>query len=149
MSIGQGYLQASPLQVAVMFAVVANDGYRVTPHLLMDGETERSWRESINLQPDTLRILQQGLRETITQGTGKAVQAEGLPPIAGKSGTAEDPPRDSHTWFGAYAPFDKPEIVVVAFGENSGGGGGSIAAPMVRQVLEEYFLDDHPTPSAK
>lgn len=148
MSIGQGYLQSSPLQVAVMFAVVANGGYRVTPHLLMDGESERSWRESVNLPPETLRILQQGLREVVTEGTGKAVQAEGVPPTAGKSGTAEDPPRESHTWFGAYAPFDKPEIVVVAFGENSGGGGGSIAAPMVRQVLEEYFLDEpRPTPS--
>jgi penicillin-binding protein 2 len=62
-----------------------------------------------------------------------------LPPVAGKSGTAEAPPGDSHAWFGAFAPFDKPQIVVVAFAEHSGGGGGKVAAPMVRQVMEAYF----------
>lgn len=139
MSIGQGYLQASPLQVAVMFAVAANGGYRVTPHLLNDGRPADAWRESLNLQPETLRILQEGLQAVVSYGTGSALQVSTLPTIAGKSGTAEDPPRESHTWFGAYGPADKPEIIVVAFGENSGGGGGSVAAPMVRQVLEVYF----------
>jgi penicillin-binding protein 2 len=148
MSIGQGYLQASPLQVAVMFAVPANGGYLVRPHLLKDNEAERPWRQSLNLQPETLRILQRGLRQVVTSGTGKAVNAPGLPPLAGKSGTAEDPPRESHTWFGAYGPEDNPEIVVVAFGENSGGGGGSLAAPMVRQVLEAYFKGTQPTEAA-
>jgi penicillin-binding protein 2 len=148
MSIGQGYLQASPLQVAVMFAVAANDGYLVRPHLLKDNEAEKPWRQSLNLQPETLRILQQGLRQVVTSGTGKAVSAPGLPPLAGKSGTAEDPPRQSHTWFGAYGPVDNPEIVVVAFGENSGGGGGSLAAPMVRQVLETHFKGKQPIESA-
>ncbi|OLP18331.1 penicillin-binding protein 2 [Leptolyngbya sp. 'hensonii'] len=139
MSIGQGYLQASPLQVAVMFAVPANGGYRVKPHLLKDDEESKNWQDSLNLRPETLRTLQEGLRNVITTGTGQALNVSNLPPISGKSGTAEDFGRESHTWFGAYAPTDKPEIVVVAFGENSGGGGGSFAAPMVRQVLEAYF----------
>lgn len=144
MSIGQGYLQTSPLQVAVMFAVVANGGYRVQPHLLHANEDAQSWRESVDLQPVTLEILREGLREVITYGTGKVLLVPHLPAIAGKSGTAEDPPRESHTWFGAYAPYDNPEIVVVAFGENSGGGGGSVAAPMVLQVLEAYFNGEQP-----
>jgi len=139
MSIGQGYLQATPLQVAVMFAVVANGGDRVKPHLLKDDEESQSWRQPLNLKPSTVRILKQGLRAVITQGTGTALNVESLPPNAGKTGTAEDPPRKSHAWYGGYAPFDNPEILVVAFAENSGGGGGSIAAPMVRQVMEEYF----------
>jgi penicillin-binding protein 2 len=148
MSIGQGYLQASPLQVAVMFAAVANEGYRVTPHLLRDNEAAQNWRESLNISPEVMRLLQQGLRQVITSGTGKALNVSTLPPIAGKSGTAEDPPRESHTWFGAYAPADNPEIVVVAFGENSGGGGGSVAAPMVRQVFEAYFNGSQATTAA-
>lgn len=139
MSIGQGYLQSSPLQVAVMFAVPANGGYLVKPHLLKDNEEAQSWREGLNLRPETIRVLQEGLRAVITSGTGTALNVSHLPPIAGKSGTAEDFGRQSHTWFGAYAPDKKPEIIVVAFGENSGGGGGSVAAPMVRQVLEAYF----------
>ncbi|HEY9885143.1 MAG TPA: penicillin-binding protein 2 [Thermosynechococcaceae cyanobacterium] len=139
MSIGQGFLQATPLQVAVMFAVPANDGYLVKPHLLKDNEAAQNWREPLNLKPETVRILREGLRAVIDGGTGEALNVASLPPISGKSGTAEDFGRESHTWFGAYGPTAKPEIVVVAFGENSGGGGGSFAAPMVRQVLEAYF----------
>jgi penicillin-binding protein 2 len=139
MSIGQGYLQGSPLQVAVMFAVPANGGYLVQPHLLKDNEEAKNWSESLSLKPITVDILRRGLREVVTAGTGSALNISELPPIAGKSGTAEDFGRKSHTWFGAYAPADKPTIVVVAFGENSGGGGGSVAAPMVRQVLQAYF----------
>ncbi|MDX2096205.1 MAG: penicillin-binding protein 2 [Leptolyngbyaceae cyanobacterium bins.59] len=139
MSIGQGYLQSSPLQVAMMFAVPANGGYLVKPHLLKDGEAGKNWRHSLNLRPETLQILKAGLREVITAGTGQSLNVSTLPPIAGKSGTAEDFGRESHAWFGAYAPLDRPEIIVVAFGENSGGGGGSFAAPMVRQVMEAYF----------
>lgn len=75
----------------------------------------------------------------VTSGTGQALNVPSIPPAAGKSGTAEDPPRSSHTWFGAYAPFNNPEIVVVAFGENTGGGGGSTAGPIALKVLEAYF----------
>lgn len=149
MSIGQGYLQSSPLQVAVMFAVPANGGYLVKPHLLKDDRPAKSWRQSLNLQPETLRILKVGLREVVTMGTGASLNIPGMPPIAGKSGTAEDFGRQSHTWFGAYAPLDRPQIVVVAFGENSGGGGGSVAGPMVRQVLEAYFNPNKPLKTAE
>lgn len=139
MSIGQGFLQSSPLQVAVMFAVPANGGYLVKPHLSKDNEASRNWRSSLNLDPVTLDILKAGLRDVVDGGTGTALNVSTLPPVAGKSGTAEDFGRESHTWFGAYAPAEQPKIIVVAFGENSGGGGGSVAAPMVRQVLEAYF----------
>lgn len=139
MSIGQGFLQATPLQVAVMFAVPASGGSLVKPHLLKDNEAAQNWSESLNLKPDTIRILREGLRAVVDGGTGAALNVSSLPPVSGKSGTAEDIGRQSHTWFGGFAPAAKPEIVVVAFGENSGGGGGSFAAPMVRQVLEAYF----------
>ncbi|MBW4418762.1 MAG: penicillin-binding protein 2 [Myxacorys californica WJT36-NPBG1] len=139
MTIGQGYVEASPLQVAAMFAIAANGGYRVKPHLLKDNESAQNWREPLNLNPDTIRILREGLRGVISTGTGQALNVSSLPPVAGKSGTAEDLGQGSHTWFGAFAPYDKPEIVVVAMGEFSGGSGGSVTAPMVRQVLEAYF----------
>ncbi|HEY9644740.1 MAG TPA: penicillin-binding protein 2, partial [Chroococcidiopsis sp.] len=58
-------------------------------------------------------------------------------------------PRKTHTWFGAYGPVANPEIVVVAVGENSGGGGGSVAGPMVRQVLEAYFNGVQPEQPAE
>ncbi|HIK31621.1 MAG TPA: penicillin-binding protein 2 [Oscillatoriales cyanobacterium M59_W2019_021] len=139
MSIGQGFLQTSPLQQAVMFAVPASGGYRVKPHLVMDNRDAKSWRESLNLKPETVEILKEGLRLVITNGTGTEMNSASIPPAAGKSGTAEAPPYESHTWFGAYAPIDNPEIVVVVFGEHSGLGGGKFAAPKVRQVMEAYF----------
>ena len=139
MSIGQGFLQATPLQVAIMFAVVANGGYRVTPHLRKDNETARDWRESVNLSESTLDVLKRGLRQVITSGTASSLNVSYLPAFAGKTGTAEAPPGLSHAWFGAYAPLDNPEVLIVAFAEHSGGGGGKVTAPMVLKVLEAYF----------
>jgi penicillin-binding protein 2 len=137
MSIGQGFTQATPLQVAVMFSVVANGGYRVQPHLIESGE-DAQWRKSLNLKPATVETIRQGLREVVTSGTAASLSAV---PMAGKSGTAEAPPGKSHAWFGGYAPFDKPEIAVVAFVEHSGGGGGKTAGPIVAKVIETYLQD--------
>jgi len=139
MSIGQGFLQVTPLQTAIMFAVPANGGYRVKPHLLGDNEAAKNWRKSLNLKPETVKVLRQGLRGVVAGGTGKALNSPTIPPASGKSGTAEAFGHESHTWFGGYAPSNNPEIVVVAFAEHSGGGGGKICAPMVLQVLEAYF----------
>ncbi|MBD2777935.1 penicillin-binding protein 2 [Iningainema tapete] len=150
MSIGQGALQVSPLQAAIMFAVPANGGYRVQPHLLKDNEEAKSWRVSLNMKPTTIKILRDGLRKVITEGTGKRLNMPTIAPSSGKSGTAEaGTGRQNHTWFGAYGPSDKPEIVVVAFGENTGGGGGSNCGPMVLQVLEAYFQSKYPGKYAK
>jgi penicillin-binding protein 2 len=149
MSIGQGFLQATPLQVAGMFAIAANDGYKVTPHILKDNEETRNWRESMGLSESTIDILHQGLRRVITGGTAASLNVSYLPPIAGKTGTAEADPGLSHAWFGAYAPMDDPEIVVVTFAEHSGGGGGKVAAPMAMKVLEAYFSAKNGNPRAE
>jgi penicillin-binding protein 2 len=143
MSIGQGFLQATPLQVAGMFAVPANGGYHVQPHLIKDA-TKREWRESMNLKPSTIATLRKGLREVVDGGTGAVMNSPTVPNAAGKSGTAEAPPGSSHVWFGSYAPANKPEIVIVAFGEHTGGGGGKTAAPMVLKVMEAYFNGGKP-----
>jgi penicillin-binding protein 2 len=138
-SIGQGFLQTTPLQVARMFAVPANGGYLVKPHLLKDDEDKKQWRESLNLKPKTIEVIRKGLREVVDNGTGAVMNVPNIPPSAGKTGTAEAPPGPVHVWYGGYAPHDKPEIVVVAFGEHMGGGGGKNAAPMVLKVMESYF----------
>lgn len=138
-SIGQGAVQLSPLQVSLIFSAIANGGYKVKPHFLKSDQPDDQWRTALNLKPQTLKTIQSGLRAVVTSGTGTALNVPSIPPAAGKSGTAEDPPRSSHTWFGAYAPHNNPEIVVVAFGENTGGGGGSTAGPIALKVLEAYF----------
>ncbi|MBF2056857.1 MAG: penicillin-binding protein 2 [Cyanobacterium sp. T60_A2020_053] len=136
MSIGQGFTLATPLQVAMMFAVPANGGYRVKPHFHLDPDKVKN--VSLNLKPETLNTLRQGLRAVITSGTGRGASLPNIA-VAGKSGTAEAPPGKSHAWFGAYAPYDNPSIVVVAFVEHSGGGGGKVAGPIVQQVLQAHF----------
>lgn len=139
MSIGQGFLQATPLQVAGMFAIPANGGYRVKPHLLKNDEDSKQWRQSLNLKPETVKTIREGLRQVVAGGTGAAMDVPDIPPASGKSGTAEAPPGEAHAWFGSYAPSDKPEIAIVAFCEHSGGGGGKTAAPIVLEVMKAYF----------
>jgi penicillin-binding protein 2 len=140
MSIGQGFLQVTPLQMARMFAVPANGGYLVKPHLLLQpNDTPEFAPQSLNIKPDHLKLIRTGLRQVVESGTGAAMNSPTIPPSAGKSGTAEAPPKEVHVWFGAYAPIDEPEIVVLAFGEHLGGGGGKVAAPMVLKVMEAYF----------
>ncbi|MBF2017891.1 MAG: penicillin-binding protein 2 [Rivularia sp. T60_A2020_040] len=148
MSIGQGALLTTPLQVTRMFAIPANGGYLVKPHILKTNEEAKTWRESIGMKPTTVEILRKGLREVITNGTAKSMNSPTIPPMAGKTGTAEawrsSRVKANHAWFGGYAPADKPEIVVLAFGEHSGAGGGAVAAPMVKQVMEDYFQRKYP-----
>ena len=134
-AIGQGALQITPIQMARLYAAVANGGWLVTPHLV-ERSTPRSW---IGLKPVTLRVLRLGLRQVVTQGTGTILNDPSLPAVAGKTGTGEDPPRPDHAWFGGYAPAGRPTLVIVAFGENSGGYGGTVAAPMVKALMTTWF----------
>ena len=134
-AIGQGALQVTPIQMARLYAAVANGGWLVTPHLV-ERPTQRRW---LGLKPITLQVLHKGLRMVVTDGTGKVLNDPNLPPVAGKTGTGEDPPRPDHAWFGGYAPAGKPTLVIVAFGENSGGYGGTVAAPMVRALMTTWF----------
>jgi penicillin-binding protein 2 len=146
MAIGQGFTVATPLQVAVEFSAIANKGYKVRPHLLAkDNEKYFQERVSLNIKPSTIDTIRAGTREVVMAGTGKALNVPEIPRAAGKSGTAQAPPGQNHAWFGSYAPFEKPEIVVVAFAEHSGGSGGSTAGPMVRQVMDAYFNHKLPT----
>ena len=134
-AIGQGALQVTPIQMARLYAAVANGGWLVTPHLV-ERPTRRVW---LGLKPSTLAVLRQGLRMVVTDGTGKVLNDPTLPPVAGKTGTGEDPPRPDHSWFGGYAPAGRPTLVIVAFGENSGGFGGTVAAPMVKALMTVWF----------
>ncbi len=151
MSIGQGALLSTPLQVAVMFSIPANGGYLVKPHLLKNDAQAKSSRQSINLKPTTIEVLRKGLRMVVTEGTGRVMDKPTIPPAAGKSGTAEAwkevgkrRVKQNHAWFGGYAPINKPEIAIVAFAEHSGGGGGSVAGPMVLEIMETYFQKKYP-----
>ena len=140
-SIGQSVVQITPLQLARAYCVFANGGWLVTPHLADQGLdwTSPSRRSKVPIKPATLAKIRQGLRKVVEDGTGYGLNGEGIPPAAGKTGTAEDSTGGpDHAWFASYAPYPNGEIVVVAFAQNTPGGGSVHALPMAKKVIEVW-----------
>ncbi|WP_269607320.1 penicillin-binding protein 2 [Prochlorococcus marinus] len=143
-SIGQAVVQVTPLQLARAYAVFANGGYLITPHLV-EGKVDwlsNQFRTKVDIKPSTLQKIREGLRKVAISGTGRTIHFGELtlPPVAGKTGTAEDSTGGSdHAWFACFAPFESTEIVVVAFAQNTPGGGSVHALPMAREVLEVWY----------
>lgn len=133
--IGQGALLATPVQMARYVSALANGGYLVTPHFYGDPPP----REYTGISASTLDKVRRAMRRVIYggRGTGRRVQIKGVE-VAGKSGTAQAPGRDTDAWFIAFAPFDRPEIAVAVVVEG-GGHGGVVAGPIARKVMEAYF----------
>ena len=142
-SIGQSVVQVTPLQLARAYAVFANGGYLVTPHLASRGLdwTSLERRPKVDIKPSTLRTIRRGLRKVVTLGSGWKIDLSHLPSVAGKTGTAEDSSGGpDHAWFVCFSPYELGEIVVVAFAENTPGGGSVHALPMAREVLEAWNI---------
>ncbi len=140
-SIGQSVVQITPLQLARAYCVFANGGWLVTPHLADQGLdwTSPSRRSKVPIKPATLAKIRQGLRKVVEDGTGYGLNGEGIPPAAGKTGTAEDSTGGpDHAWFASYAPYPNGQIVVVAFAQNTPGGGSVHALPMAKKVIEVW-----------
>jgi len=142
-SIGQSVVLVTPLQLARAYAVFANGGYLITPHLV---EGKRNWRsgkylQKVDIAETTLDTIRRGLRKVVTSGTGMAINLDTsiFPPVAGKTGTAEDTSGGSdHSWFACFAPYDYGEIVIVAFAQNTPGGGSVHALPMAKEMLQTW-----------
>ena len=147
-AIGQGFQLATPLQMAVLMSEVANGGHRWRPHvvgkilsskgeLLKQAPIEETGH--IDISPETLKLVRDGLRGVSEAGgTGAGVFANFPVPVAGKTGTAENPHGDDHGWFVAYGPFDDPRITVAVIIEQ-GGYGSTAAGPIARKILETAF----------
>ena len=129
-SIGQGYVLMTPVQIARVYAAIANGGKIVTPHLNQKNYKEP---EEIGLNPEKLAIVQKGLDYVVSRGTGSRAGRFGVQ-VAGKTGTAQNSHGDDHALFAGYAPADNPKYVAVAVVE-AGKHGSSVAAPLVGQLL--------------
>ncbi len=143
MSIGQFVVQTTPMQIARAYAVIANGGYLVTPYLSKLGKENSSYKQPIklNIDPKHLQVIRNGLSKVIQSGTGVSINygSYNFPPISGKTGTAEDALGGAdHAWFVCYAPSEESELLVVAFAENTPGGGSVHALPMAKKILEEW-----------
>jgi len=146
-AIGQGEVLVTPLQILQYAALLANGGWTVTPHVgvsLLDQDRHLSHvleygRRETPLDEKTLKVIRGGLEDAVAHehGTAHWLQRSRYS-VAGKTGTAENPHGEPHSWFMGYAPADEPRVAVVALVEN-GGHGSEAAAPLAFQLLDEYF----------
>lgn len=146
LSIGQGDLLVTPIQVASWTATIANGGYIVRPKIGMKyGRPEdipisvSTTRSEMPLAPSSaVEAVRLGMRDTVAYGSGRALAD--LPfPAAGKTGTAQwRADKDNHAWFTSFAPFEKPEIVVTVLLEE-GKEGSSAAVPVAKEVLRAWW----------
>lgn len=146
LSIGQGTLEATPLQIACLVATIVNDGVAVDPYIVSrltagDGTIVKSFPASRGRRVLSKRTAGQmrAMMQAVTRyGTGQAAYVEG-PGAAGKTGTAETGRTGpggrsvNHAWFAGYAPLDNPQYVMVVFVED-GMSGGDVAAPIFREI---------------
>jgi penicillin-binding protein 2 len=150
LAIGQGDLLSTPLQMAVALSALANDGTVYVPHLgyrILDAsgnvihQIDSEKRSELGMSSDILSTVRKGMRLVTSDPTGTAYSTfKGFPiAVAGKTGTSQKAPDDDYALFMGYAPADaEPQIVVVAVIEQ-GGHGSSVAAPVVRKVMEAFF----------
>jgi penicillin-binding protein 2 len=171
LSVGQGSLQVTPLQVVRMMAAIANGGRLVTPHLvsrlglpeLADGLSAADLSDSagdpIHVEPprpipglhaSTLAEIREGLQRVVADRGGTAhgtVHLESIA-IAGKTGTAETGPgRAEHAWFAGYVPADRPKLAFVVVLEHAGDAAqaaGPVAKRLVRQMQELGYFPTRP-----
>jgi penicillin-binding protein 2 len=146
LAIGQGELLVTPLQILQFTSAIASRGILVKPHLglkLYDPVT-KAW-ETIARKSEYISVIDssvydvvlQGMRLAASSGTAWAANVWGIP-VAGKTGTAQNPHGKAHAWFVGFAPFEEPEIAICVLVENGGSGGG-VAAPIGGRYLKRFF----------
>lgn len=147
LSIGQGELGCTPLQMANLATIIANRGYYYTPHIVKriegrDSIDSRFYeRHRTMVESRHFDVIVDGMYDAVhkTGGTGWRAYVPGLD-ICGKTGTAENPHGADHSTFMCFAPKDDPKIAVSVYVEH-GGFGGSVAAPIASLIIEQYLTD--------
>jgi penicillin-binding protein 2 len=157
LGIGQGEMQATPLQMANLMCIIANKGFYYTPHFVKSVENENEndtllnkfkIRHEVTKIPDTIyNIVQLGMQDVVDRGTAMGARIEGIS-IAGKTGTAENygiingrrEKLKNHSWFVCFAPRENPTIAIAVIVENAGFG-ATWATPMASLMMEKYLRD--------
>ncbi|NDL57961.1 peptidoglycan D,D-transpeptidase FtsI family protein [Phytoactinopolyspora mesophila] len=150
-AIGQFDVTATPLQMAMVSAAIANDGVLMDPYVIQElrapdlvSTIEQTEPEELSraISNDTARQLTEMMVEVVENGTGSNAQISGIP-VAGKTGTAQSAPdRPPYAWFTSFAPADEPSVAVAVVIEEapdtarSDIGGGRLAAPIAKAVME-------------
>ncbi len=147
LGIGQGDVGVTPLQNACYAMALATKGEYHQPHLVAATFNKQTHQfdtltfpsRTIMLEPSTWSIVREGMRRAVMEpgGTGGLARVKGIE-VAGKTGTAQNPPRPDHAWFIGFAPFDNPKIAIAVIIENAGFG-GTAAAPVAGLCMEQYL----------
>ena len=152
-SIGQGEVDVTPIQVANEMAYIANKGWYITPHVVdsIEGgdkyevlQQYRQHHEPIDIPDSIFDVVHDGMQGVLERGTGGRAKVKDIV-ICGKTGTVENYYRgvkqENHSFFCAFAPRDNPKIAIMCVVENSGRFGGTYAAPIVGLMIEKYLKD--------
>lgn len=150
LGIGQGELGTTPVQLAVYAAAIANNGTLHQPHIV-NGYRDTSTgkyiplpyaRQQLPVSAETFALIKDGMMGVVQYGTGTLAHIPGIT-IAGKTGTAQNPHGQDHAWFIAFAPVENPKIALAVLVENAGFG-GTISAPIARELIKYYIKGGTP-----
>jgi penicillin-binding protein 2 len=144
-SIGQGEVMLTPLQMANIAAIIANRGWHYTPHFVKSigdkGPLEQfRTKHYSKVDGRHYETIVEGMRRVVHEpgGTGKRARLKDIV-VCGKTGTVQNPHGEDHSVFVAFAPMNKPKIAIAVFIENAKGGGGLWAAPTAGLMIEKYL----------
>jgi len=147
LSIGQGELGVTPLQLANYAATLGNEGHWHEPHLVKGYRDTRTGifvpidheSRTLPISKETFSIIKKGMQGVVEkdEGTGNLARVPGVT-VAGKTGTAQNPHGKDHAWFICFAPVDNPKIAIAVLVENAGYG-GSISAPIAQAMIDYYI----------
>jgi len=152
LSIGQGYLLVTPLQINVLTNLIANNGVLMKPYIVSEVHSAKTGELVYRRKPEVLidtkidpqyfNFIQRAMRGVVTDGTAKWGGAVLAVDAAGKTSTSEVLGQLTHSWYTAFAPFgsgDKNDLISVTAIVEHAGAGSAIAAPLVSEILEAYF----------
>ena len=154
LGIGQGELGTTPVQLAAYAAAIANNGTLYQPHIV-NGYRDTSTgkyvplsytRQQLPVSAETFALIKDGMMGVVQYGTGTLANIPGIT-VAGKTGTAQNPHGKDHAWFIAFAPVENPKIALAVLVENAGFG-GTISAPIARELIKQYIKGAPPVFSA-
>ncbi len=136
-AIGQGEILVTPLQMVQLCGVIATSGRMNRPSFVLDPKPVSRPFPPLPIDEEQLQWVRHNLEQVVDVGTGRAANLAGIP-VAGKTGTSQNPHGDDHAWFMCYAPADTPEVALAIILENAGHGGAQ-AAPVAGRWLHAYF----------
>ena len=139
LSIGQGEILATPLQLANQAATIANEGYFITPHLNKN-DSMLTHIHRLKIDKKHFEVVKDGMHRVMIHGTGRHFPIEGIE-TAGKTGTAQNPHGRDHAIFIGFAPVEDPQIAVAVVVENAGFG-ATWACPVASMMIEQYLTGE-------